>query len=115
MDSYPDLPTERDSAPQLEDGRQVERDGNGAAHSRTLWAAPKSAVPLKHSWLTTAQKDALLAFWAAHRSGASAAFTYSHPVLTGGATLTVIFGAAPPKVRYVSLDCWDVSVQLMER
>lgn len=112
MDSYPDLPTERDSAPQLEDGRQTERDGNGTAHSRTLWSAPKRTLPLKHSWLTTAQRDALLAFYAAHRT---AAFTYSHPVLTGGATLTAIFGQIPPKERYVTHDCWDVAVQLLER
>lgn len=85
MPVYPAFAALESSAERLLDGREVVRASNGVPKVRELGAALKRSWVIEHL-LTDSDYAALLAFYAANRSG-SFDFTWD------GATYTVLFGA----------------------
>jgi hypothetical protein len=106
MAAYPTLMQLRTTTIARDAGLQTTRATNGRLRVRGLFPADKADFDLVH-WCTTAEKDALMTFYAANRL---LDITYTDPA--DGASYTVRFAAAPLPVDMTPW--WEVRVRLRE-
>lgn len=106
MSAYPTLTTLRTSTQDRDAGIDSARATNGTLRVRVLYPTEKIEFQLVH-WCSTAQKDALEAFYQANKFGN---VTYTDPA--DGSVHTVRFAAAPLAVDVTPW--WEVRVRLRE-
>ena len=106
---YPDLPTARGSDPQVKDGVEWFEAEDGAPMGASMWDRERATkIPLRHPGLTAAQRDMLLAFYAANKR---AEFEYTSP--SDEVTRVCVF-VQPPDFKRLAGARWDYDVELRE-
>ena len=93
MATYPDLPTSYGGDPEPLKMLEVDRAEDGTARVRSL-GADKAHFSLEHPRLTEAQRDTMVAFYAANRL-----LVFDYTSKSDGATRSCIFAAAPTYQR----------------
>lgn len=106
MASYPTLLTTQASSYSTESGIATQRATNGTLRARTFFPGDKRNFDLHH-FLSAAERDALLTFYAANRL---LDVDYTDP--STGTTHTVRFAEAPQSTPLPPW--WEVRVQLRE-
>lgn len=106
--AYPVTPTDRTESKRTPvSTRQVDHSDSGKPWIREMGSVDYFEFDVFHPFITTAQKDAILAEWAANRN---AVFDYLWPF--DGVTYSVAF-AGRPEEHAITATRWHVRTKLL--
>jgi len=110
VSAYPSIACSYESKASVDAGLQIDRADDGSVRARRFYAADTAGFELVHDLVTAAQRDQILAHYAAHRA---VTFAFTWP--GNGVTYNAMLYAAAPQVQPLAGPYYRVIVTLTGR